>query len=109
MSISPHFFLYLAVMAGVCYLVRMLPMVLIRRKIKNRFLRSFLYYIPYAVLAAMTFPTILFAPEHLISGILAAVVCTVLGFFRQGLIIVAAGGALTVFISELIISVLPMI
>ena len=51
-------FLHIAVMAGVTYLVRMLPMVIFRKKIKSRFIRSFLYYIPYAVLAAMTFPAV---------------------------------------------------
>ena len=52
------FFLYLLVMAGVTYLIRMLPLVLCRKKIENRFIRSFLYYIPYAVLSAMTIPAI---------------------------------------------------
>ena len=54
-----RFFLYLLVMAGVTYLVRAIPFILIRKKIKSRFLNSFLYYIPYTVLAAMTFPAIL--------------------------------------------------
>ena len=52
---------YLLVMAGVTYLIRDLPLVLVRKKIKNRFLQSFLYYIPYTVLSAMTFPAILYA------------------------------------------------
>ena len=52
----PNFFLYLLIMAGVTYLVRMLPLVLCRRKIENKFIRSFLYYIPYAVLSVMTVP-----------------------------------------------------
>ena len=106
MRISEGFLIYLAVMAGVTYLVRLLPLIFARHKIKNKFLRSFLYYVPYAVLAAMTFPTIIFAPDHLISGILALVVCAVLGFMRRGLVTVAAGGALTVLISELVITYL---
>lgn len=104
MSIKPEFFLYLIVMAGVTYLIRVLPILFVRHKIENKFLRSFLYYVPYAVLAAMTFPTIFFAPEHLISGILAAVVCIVLAFFKRGLVTVAVGGALTVLICELLIT-----
>jgi len=56
-----NFFLYLAVMAGVTYLIRMLPLVLMRRKLQNRFLLSFLYYIPYAVLSVMTIPAIFYA------------------------------------------------
>lgn len=106
MTISENFIFYLLVMAGVTYLVRLLPMLFARRRIENRFIRSFLYYVPYTVLAAMTFPTILFAPDHIISGILALAVCAVLGFYRRGLVTVAAGGALTVLISELVITYL---
>lgn len=104
MSIRPDFFLYLLVMAGVTYLIRALPILFFRHKIENRFIRSFLYYVPYAVLAAMTFPTIFFAPDHLISGILAAVVCIVLALFKRGLVTVAIGGAATVLICELMIT-----
>ena len=60
--------LYILVMAGVTYLVRMLPLVIFKKKITNRFIRSFLYYIPYAVLAAMTFPAILSATASPISA-----------------------------------------
>ena len=59
---------YIFVMAGVTYLIRMLPLTLIQKKITNVYLRSFLYYIPYACLAAMTFPAILYATESVISG-----------------------------------------
>lgn len=106
MTLSDGFILYLAAMAGVTYLVRLLPLILAKKKIENKFIRSFLYYVPYAVLAAMTFPTILFAPDHLISGILALAVCATLGFFRRGLVTVAVGGALTVLICELVITYL---
>ena len=102
--ISEGFFLYLAVMAGVTYLVRLLPLLFAKKKIENRFVRSFLYYVPYAVLAAMTFPTMIFAPDHLASGIVALAVCAVLGFFRRGLVTVAVGGAATVLICELVIN-----
>ncbi len=60
---------YLLVMAGVTYLVRVVPFVLVNKKIENRFLNSFLYYIPYTVLAAMTFPAILYATDHMISAV----------------------------------------
>lgn len=60
---------YLLVMAGVTYLIRALPFVLVNKKIENRFLNSFLYYIPYTVLAAMTFPAILYGTNHMISAI----------------------------------------
>ena len=62
------FALYLAVMAGVTYLVRMLPLVLVKKKIENVFIRSFLYYVPYAVLAVMTIPAIFFATSSVISA-----------------------------------------
>lgn len=103
MTIRSEFFLYLLVMAGVTYLIRLLPVLFVRKKIKNRFVRSFLYYVPYTVLAAMTFPTIFFAPDHLISGILACLVCIVLAYFRRGLVTVAAGGAATVLVCELVL------
>lgn len=58
MKTAENIFIYIAVMALVTYLIRMLPLVIFRKKIENRFIRSFLYYIPYAVLAAMTFPAV---------------------------------------------------
>ena len=106
MTISAHFIPYLLVMAGVTYLVRLLPMLFIRHKINNKFIRSLLYYVPYTVLAAMTFPTIFFALDHLVSGIVAAAVCVSLGLMRRGLVTVAAGGAVAVLVCELIITYL---
>ena len=66
---------YLLVMAGVTYLIRALPFVLVNKKIENRFLNSFLYYIPYTVLAAMTFPAILYGTNHMISAIAGLARC----------------------------------
>lgn len=96
------FFLYLLVMAGMTYLIRMLPLVFFRKKIKSRFVRSFLYYIPYVVLAVMTVPAIFHATNYLASGIAAAIVAVVLAYFGRSLITVAAGSAVTVLIVELI-------
>lgn len=98
-----RFFLYLAVMAGVTYLVRMIPLVFIRRKIKSRFVRSFLYYIPYAVLSVMTIPGIFYSTGSLPSAILGTAVAVALAYFGRSLITVAAGSAVTVLIAELII------
>ena len=64
-----QFFLYLAVMAGITYLIRAVPLVLCRGEIKNKYLKSFLAYVPYAVLGAMTFPEILYSTGNLTSGI----------------------------------------
>lgn len=97
------FFLYLAVMAGVTYLVRMLPLVFFRKKIKSRFVRSFLYYVPYAVLSVMTVPAIFYSTGSLWSAAAGCAVAVILAFFGRSLITVAAGSAVTVLIAELII------
>ena len=97
------FLKYLVIMAGVTYLIRMLPLVFFRKKIKSRFLRSFLYYIPYAVLTVMTFPAVFYSTGYLASAIAGTAVALLLVFFRRSLIVVAAGASLTVLIAELII------
>lgn len=100
------FFLYLLVMAGVTYLVRMLPLVFFREKIKSRFIRSFLYYIPYAVLSVMTVPAIFYSTGSLWSAISGAAVAVLLAFLGRSLITVAAGSAFTVLIAEIIMKYL---
>ncbi len=81
--------IYIAVMAGVTYLIRMLPFTLFRRKIESRFIRSFLYYIPYAVLSAMTIPAIFYATGDVLTSVIGAVVAVVLAYFKLPLIVVA--------------------
>ena len=98
------FFLYLLVVAGVTYLIRMLPLLLVRRRIDNRFLRSFLYYVPYAVLSAMAVPAIFYSTDYMISAVLAAVVATLFAYFRRSLLTVASVATVVVFLTELIIS-----
>ncbi len=66
-------YLYILIMAGVSYAIRVLPLTLIRKQIKNRFLQSFLYYVPYVTLAVMTFPAILGATQSRVSGLLALI------------------------------------
>ncbi len=102
------FLIYLLVTAGVTYLVRVIPLVLFKRKIKNRFLRSFLYYVPYSVLAVMTVPSIIFSTSYVTSGILGALAAGLLAARKKSLVTVAAGAALTVLIVELIIPYLPV-
>ena len=87
-SIS-SFWIYLAVMAGVTYLIRAVPFALCQGEIKNRFIQSFLAYVPYAVLAAMTFPAILYSTGGLASGLAATVTALVLAYRRQSLLMVA--------------------
>lgn len=97
----PVFLKYLAVMAGVTYLIRMIPLVLIRKKIESRFVRSFLYYIPYAVLAVMTIPAIFSSTASLASAIAGFAVAVLLAFFERGLLTVAAVSCATALIVDL--------
>jgi branched-subunit amino acid transport protein len=99
-------YLYILVMAGVTYLIRALPLTLIRREIRNPFLRSFIYYVPYATLAAMTFPAILGATGSLVSALAGLTAAVILAFFDRSLILVAAGGCIAVYAAELVLSVL---
>ena len=97
------FFLYLFAMAGVTYLVRMLPLVFFRKRIKSRFIRSFLYYVPYAVLASMTIPAIFYSTGNLLSAILGTVVAVILSYFGKSLVTVAASSAFAVLVTEFIL------
>lgn len=82
-------FLYIAVMAGVTYLIRMIPFTLFRKKIKSRFLQSVLYYIPYAVLSAMTFPAIFYSTDNTVTAVVGTVVAIILAYFKLPLTVVA--------------------
>ena len=93
-----EFFKYLAVMALVTYLIRMVPYVAFRRKITNRFVSSFLYYIPYAVLGAMTFPAIFFSTASMISAICGCITALILAWFERGLLTVAVCASIAAFI-----------
>ncbi len=106
MNEALKFALYLLVMAGVTYLVRMLPLVLVKHKIENRFIRSFLYYVPYSVLAVMTVPAIFYATSSLISAIVGFAVALTLAFFKRSLITVASCACVAVFVTELIIKLI---
>lgn len=93
---------YILVMAVVTYLIRMLPFTLFRRKITNRFVRSFLHYIPYAVLSAMTIPAIFYSTGSLATSVVGAVVAVILAYLRQPLIVVALAAAAAAFAGGLI-------
>ena len=82
-------FLYVLVMAGVTYLIRMLPLTLFRKKIRSRFFRSFLYYVPYAVLSAMTIPAIFYSTGNVITAAVGTVVAVLLAYWNLPLIVVA--------------------
>lgn len=100
---SHNVYIYIFGMAIVTYLIRVLPLTLIRKEIKNRTVRSFLYYVPYVTLAVMTFPAILSATQTPISAVAALVVAILLAYFGKGLFTVAVLSSVTVFILELFI------
>ncbi len=89
-----------AIMAIVTYIPRMLPLAIFRKKIKSRFIRSFLAYVPYAVLAAMTFPEILYSTSNMISAVAGLLVALVLSYFGRGLLTVALSSTAVVFVVE---------
>lgn len=103
MSDISLFFKYLAVMAITTYLIRMLPLVLCQKKITNRFVRSFLYYIPYAVLGAMTFPAIFSSTGNVYSATAGCLVAIFLGWKEKSLLTVAAVASFAVFVVEMIL------
>lgn len=89
-------------MAGSTYLVRVIPFVLVKKKIENRFIKSFLTYIPYAVLAAMTIPSALFATRYVWSAAIGLLVALILGLKGKSLTVVAVAACAAVFLAELI-------
>ncbi len=94
-------YIYIIVTALVSYTIRVLPLTLIRRPIKNKFIQSFLYYVPYVTLAVMTFPAILHATQNPISGAVALAAGIVAAWFGAGLFPVSVICCLLVFIIEL--------
>ena len=96
-------YLYILAMAVTTYLIRVLPLILLKRPIRNRFLKSFLLYVPTACLTAMTFPAILYATEHVISGVIGLAVAVLLALQKRGLVIVAAASCAAVFLTELLL------
>ena len=98
-----NFALYLGAMALVTYLIRMLPFTFMRRKIKSVFVRSFLYYVPYAVLGAMTFPYIFYSTGNVITAAAGTAAALALSYFKFSLITVAAAASTVAFITGFII------
>lgn len=88
----------IAIMALVTYFIRMTPMVFFRKKIENIRVKSFLYYVPYTVLAAMTFPAIFSSTESSVGALAGCVVAVLLAYMKKGLLVVALGAASTVLL-----------
>ena len=100
--------IYILAMAGVTYLVRMLPLVLLKKEIQNRFLRSFLYYVPYACLACMTVPAVFFATTYVAGAAVCFFVALFLSYREKSLIVVALAACAAVFVAERILEWMPL-
>ena len=96
-------YIYILVMAAVTYLIRMIPLVLLRKNIENTFLRSFLYYIPYITLSVMTFPAILSATGNFWSALAGFTAALVLAFSGKSLLLVALTACVVVYLAELVL------
>lgn len=92
----------IAIMAIMTYVIRVTPMVIFRKKIENVRIKSFLHYVPYTVLAAMTFPAIFSSTQSSASAIAGCIVGVLLAYFDKGLVIVALGAAGTVFVTGIL-------
>lgn len=103
MNDAVYLFASIAVMAGVTYLIRVLPLAVFRRKIQSKFVLDFLYYVPYAVLAAMTIPAVFSSSNSLISAAAGFIVAVVLSFFERGLLLTAVSACAGVFLVELLL------
>ncbi len=93
-------------MAGSTYLIRALPFSLLTKKIENKYIKSFLYYIPYAVLSAMTIPAALFATKSIISAVTGLIVAVILALKGKSLTFVAVSACIVVYVTELVMSLI---
>lgn len=92
----------LAIMAGITYLIRVLPITVLRKKITSVFIKSFLFYVPYAVLAALTFPAIFTATGNIVTSVVGTVIALIFAFFDLGLIAVAIGAVAGALLAGLV-------
>lgn len=100
-----NIYLYILVMAVVTYMIRMLPLALSKKEITNPFIKSFLYYVPYACLAAMTFPAIVFSTAMKVSAVVGFVVALIAAYRERSLLVVAMEACLAVFIVERVMTI----
>ena len=94
---------YIFIMAGVTYLIRMIPLTLFRRKIKSKYFRTFLHYIPYAVLSAMTIPAIFYSTGSIPTAVVGTIVAVILAYTNKPLIVVALAASAAAFITGFIV------
>ena len=98
-----YFWMSLFVMAGVTYLIRAVPFTLCRKKVENRFVKSFLAYVPYAGLGAMTFPAIIYSADKIAAGVAGTVVALIMAYRRRSLLTVALAACAAAFLVLLIV------
>jgi branched-subunit amino acid transport protein len=98
---AKEFLMYLAAMATVTYIVRMIPFTLVRGKIKSAYIQSFLYYVPYAVLGSMTFPYILYSTGNMMTAAFGTLTAFILSYKRKSLICVAAASAFIAYLADM--------
>jgi len=103
-----EYWICLAIMAGSTYLLRALPFALVQKKIRNPFIRSFLHYIPYAVLTAMTVPAIFYAVEQPLAAIAGFVAAVIFALLDKGLTVVAIAACGAVYLTDLILGLLQL-
>ena len=99
-----NIYIYILVITVTVFLVRVLPLTLIRRPIKNKFIKDFLYYVPYTVLSVMTVPAVFYATDSYISAIVGFVVAVVAALFKRSLVQVAVFSCVAVFVVELVMN-----
>lgn len=102
-------YIYILVMAVTTYLIRMLPLALFKKEITSPFIKSFLFYVPYACLACMTFPSILTSTSSIISGAIGLIVALYLAYKEKSLLNVALMSCVSVFIIERILELIGML
>lgn len=104
-----NIYVYIFTMALTTYLIRVLPLTIFRKPIRSRFLRSFLHYVPYACLTAMTFPAILSSTASILSGAAALMVAIILAYRGKSLIVVAVSSSAAVLIVECVLKLMGVL
>ncbi len=102
--LTHNLYLYIFIMAATTYLIRMLPIAFVKKEINNRFVRSFLYYVPYVCLSTMTFPAILTATGSVISGVVGFLTALFMAYREKSMVQVAIVACATVFMTERVLA-----
>jgi len=101
MSLYVRYFIAILIMAAVTYIPRAFPLAFFNKQIESKFVRSFLYYVPYAVLASLTFPAIFYCTSNPVAAVIGTIIALVLAYFEQSLVVVAVAAVVGIFIVNL--------